>query len=442
MYQFAVSALTYFAVVADLGVTSLAVRDVARGVARPADIAGEVVMIRLTLAAGAFAAVLVLAPQLSPTHRHAVVLSILAVTLLADAYAGDWLLQADGRLGVLAAVAVGRQMIIVVFTGLLLTRGYASVERYVAVVAAAEAVGAGATAYAASHFVGLPRLTFDLRRIVRRWRRGLPFAWTFVMIQVYYATDSLLLTYLRNTRTVGIYGAAYRLPLVVIGVVSLWSTAMYPHLARRFGSTDSINRDVGSATSISIVIALALIAITAPTGSRLMPEIFGSTFASAGLPFVILMGNAALIIVSVNLMNALLAVGDERHYARAVTAGAIVNTVLNVVLIPAIGAAGAATATLAAELCVLFYMGFRIRSTMAPLDLDLRRIRRGTAAATAAAGVVLMLPSASIPALVATVVGGIVFIALALAGRVVTVDELLVWRRTEEPRVDTRRPAS
>lgn len=430
-YQFAVSALTYFSVFADLGLTSLAVRDVATRRASPRDIAGEVVVLRVTLAALAFGSLLALAPHVAPSHDTAILLSILGLTLIADALAGDWLLQAEQRLGVIALAALSRQVLIAGLTAIVLTKGFAGVEHYVIVIAAAELLLSIGTAFIAVRMTGLPRVNFRLAPLYRRWRRGLPFAWTFVMIQIYYATDSLLLAYFKSTRAVGQYAVAYRLPSVVIGVVSLWSTAVYPYLARR-GVRDvrALHSDLSRATGVSLILAAAVIAIALPDGHALMREIFGPSFGAAGPAFVILMANAAVIIVSVNLMNGLLACGDERQYAVAVTVGAVANIVLNVVLIPSMGPAGAATATLAAELIVLLYMGARLRSLMPALSIERDRVVRGLAVAMATACILLVLPGA-VPAIVEIPLGCVAFLGLALPLKVVTVDELLV-RRTSE----------
>jgi len=430
-YQFAVSALTYFSLVANLGITTLAVRDVTTNPDRARAITGDVLVIRLTFAALSFASLLVLAPYITPSHRTAIVLDILGVALIIEALTGEWLLQAYQRLGTIAIAALLRQITVGVLTALVLTVGFVGVERYAVVTVVGTVIASTMTAVAAIRVVGSPHITFSASRLYSRCRRSTPFSWSFIMIQVYYTSDYLLLGFLKNSNAVGQYGAAYRLPSIVIGVISLWSTAAYPYLVRRGAAEPTILQDyVSRTTSVALLLAAALLAITFPLGHALMLEIFGAPFAPAAPAFVILMANAGVIIASVNLMNVLLAVGDERHYAIAVTGGAVANTALNFALIPSLGTTGSATATLCAEMIVFFYMLTRARRITGPLLFDFTRLFRGLGAALMTGGILFGLHN-TLPAVGEAGIGGVTFIALALSFRVLTLDELLIWRHAE-----------
>lgn len=432
-YQFAFSALTYFSLFANLGIVTLGVRDVTANLEQGRSVAGEVAEIRVILASLSFVALLVLSPHITPTHQAAVMLDILGVTLIFDALAGDWFLQAHQRLGVVSLTAVIRQLAVAAFTVLVLTRNFEGLERYGYALVLGTAITSAITAFYAIRLGGAPVPTASVSTLFRRWRRSLPFAWSFVMIQIYYTSDSLFLGYLKGTRAVGQYGAAYRFPLIVIGVISLWTTAVYPYLTRRaVAGKAALSRDVSRATGVAIVLAVALTALIIPIGRAFMIELFGVAFAPAAPAFIILMATASVVMVSVTLMNALLAAGDERRYATAVTAGAVANTVLNVALIPSFGATGAAVATLLAELIVCLYMLRRVRAVTGPLGLDRRRIGRGVAAALLAGCALAITPSV-IPAVADLCLGAALFGGLALWLRVFTLSDVKALTRLRKP---------
>lgn len=423
-YQFAVSALAYFSLFANLGIVTLGVRDVTADLERGRLVAGEVAEIRVILATLAFAALLILSPYITPSHEAAVVLDILGVTLILDALAGDWLLQAHQRFGVVSLAAVIRQIAVAVITILVLTRNFGGLERYAFAFVVGAAIGTVLTAFRAIRLSGAPVPAVSASKLYRRWRRSIPFAWAFVMIQIYYTSDSLFLGYLKNTQVVGQYGAAYRFPLIVIGVISLWTTAVYPYLTRRVvAGREALQRDVSRATGVAIVLAVALIALILPVGRAFMVELFGAAYAPAAPAFIILMATASVVLVSVTLMNALLATGEERRYAFAVTVGAIANTVLNLALIPSFDATGAAIATLIAELIVCLYMVRRVRAVTGPLAFDRRRVGRGVAAAVIAGCALATMPS-MLPAVAELVVGAAIFAGCALWLRAVTLTDL------------------
>ncbi len=427
-YQFAFSALTYFTLLANLGVANHAVRDVSVGSHPASAIAGEVLVIRFVLAVFSYCCLLALAPYVTPSHGTAVILEIIGIALIFEAATGEWVLQATQHFGKLAVATLFRQMTAAALVFLFLTGGFVGVERYAKATVAGALVATAITAIAAIRLIGLPHLTASPRRLYGRFRRSIPFSWSVVMIQVYYTTDFLIIGALKGTKPVGQYGVAYRLPTIVISVILVWGSAAYPYLARQ-GARDvlALRAHIGRATSVALIIAASLVAITLPLGRELIVEIFGAAYAPAGTAFVILMANAGVVVASVDLVNVLLAARDERRYAIAVTVGAIVNTALNFALIPGLGIAGAATATLFAELTVFSLIITRARKVTGSLTLETRRITRGVLAAAVTCGGLFALRG-TFPAVAEAAVGAVALIGLAIAFGAITPSELRMRR--------------
>lgn len=425
IYQYAFSALTYFSLLANLGVANHAVRDLSAGSHPGREIVGEVVVIRFILAVLSYCCLLVLAPYITPSHKTALTLNILGVALIFEAVTGEWVLQATQRFSTMAVATLFRQVTAAILVFLFLTSGFLGVERYAKATVVGSLIATLIMAIAAVRLVGFPHITLSMSRLWERFKRSIPFSWSLVMIQVYYTTDFLIIGALKGTEPVGQYGVAYRLPTVVIGVILVWGSAAYPYLARH-GAKDlgALRQHISRATSVALVIAGVLVAITLPLAHALMVELFGASYAPAATAFAILMANAGIVVVSVDLVNVLLAAHDERHYAIAVTVGAIVNTALNFALIPQLGITGAATATMCAELTVFGYIVTRTRKVVGPLALDVRRVCRGLLAA-AVTCVALFAVRGAMPAVVEAAAGGLACIALAIAFRAVTIGELV-----------------
>lgn len=80
------------------------------------------------------------------------------------------------------------------------------------------------TGWAALRRHGRPIMSTDWARLRTRFRLGV----AVVMISIYYTVDSLMLGYLKDTRTVGQYSIAYKIPLAVITVAGLWGAVLFP----------------------------------------------------------------------------------------------------------------------------------------------------------------------------------------------------------------------
>ena len=226
------------------------------------------------------------------------------------------------------------------------------------------------------------------------------------MVQVYYSIDQILLGYLKGNGDVGQYAAAAKLPIVIAGFTMLWASALYPHASRVFQhDPEAVRRQLGMFTSMSIAVALALAVSFTLVAGDLMTALFGPAFGDAAGPFAILMWATAVAFVSINITHVLLAVGGERQFAVCVTVGAVLNIALNLVLIPPLGATGAAWATLAAEAMVLLVSLRQLTRRLGRMSLELRRIAGAVAATGVMAGVLLLLPEAAPVVLRLTVAG-------------------------------------
>jgi O-antigen/teichoic acid export membrane protein len=429
-YNFALSIAQYVALGADFGVTVLAIRDIAREPARARQITGEVLILQAVVAAVCFGALLALTPFIAPTDDARALLPIATATMLVtSAFTLHWALRALQEMRAVAFSELAGQIAFGALVPVLVIGGVEGAKRYAWLQLLGAAITAALTVWWMIRKAGAPLPTLDTRVLARRLWLSLPIGISFAMIKIYYSIDSVMLGYLRSIEEVGLYAVAYKLPLALIGFGTLWIAAFYPHAsALSVRDPERLRRHVGTFSSVAIVVALAL-AVGATFGADgLMPLLFGRDFGGATTPFILLTWAAAVILVSVNFGNVLLACGDERRYAIGVSAGAFANLGINAWAIPTYGMNGAACATIAAELLVLAYMVRRFRAVLGPPTLELERIARGAAASAVLAGVLIALPG-SVPVLLRLAIGAVVWLAAAVALGAVTRADLAQVRR-------------
>jgi O-antigen/teichoic acid export membrane protein len=337
---------------------------------------------------------------------------IIACFLLVSAVNLEWVLQGLQRLPAIAVSRLVGQVAFGACMPLLLAGGLAGATRY----ADANLLGLAIAALAVIVLLrrgALPLYRVRCRELSSRLVRSLPFAWSLVMIQIYYSIDTLMLGYLGNSAQVGEYGIAYRLPQSATTLIAVWVVAQYPALAARATSDrTAIAASVGLAASLGSVLALSFLLVT-PVSHSLMTELFGAAFRPAGTPFLILMANAGVILVSINFGNTLLALGDERRASLGLTLGAALNVALNFLLIPRFGPTGAACATLATEMFILVYMYRRCLRVLGPVVVAWSRLFRGLAAFAPSLLATVVL-GRLLPALIAVVIAGVLYLALSV----------------------------
>jgi len=431
--NFAIGIAVYFGIPANFGITIMGIRDVAKEPERAAEIASEVLGIRLLLGVALTLAMVLLTPVLTLDARTSDVLPVAAATILVSAVGTEWILLGRQRT---LLVGIGRfvgQGVYMVAILMFLRGGTHGAALFCWFTVASILVTAGVNQGSLWRDIGPPRASFDLARLRRRAKQALPFGVAVIAVQLYFSIDSIMLGYLAGSTAVGEYTVAYKIPLALYGVLNLWSALLYPQSARLVREQPGVLRaQVDSFTSLGLGLALPLAAGATMLGSEFVTVLFGDSYAPAGTPFVLLTWALAIAIVTVSFGAALAAGGDEKRYAWGVALGALLNIVVNLWAIPAFGTTVAAAATIASEALVVIYMVRRYRVVVGPVSLAWERLLRAAAATLLMVVMLALLPDA-VPVLVRLVLGAVGYVAAAIGLGAVRMSEITALRASRKP---------
>lgn len=201
------------------------------------------------------------------------------------------------------------------------------------------------------------RSNLDLSSVFRRVSREMPrremltfnFA-TIVFVfflSTFYHVDVLTLRAFRPEAEVGYYKAA----LVIAGFLWLAPTAVQDVMVQsvsehwREGATDRINRISNQTTRYSFLFTALLAIGIAALADPFIPLYFGSEFRPAIRPFVILLPGTVGFAIARPIYAITQAKGQMRPLVVVTGVLAVLNLLLNVLLVPRFGTTGAAVAT-------------------------------------------------------------------------------------------------
>jgi O-antigen/teichoic acid export membrane protein len=303
----------------------------------------------LTALGGAVACgALALAPGARPSDIHAQQLAILAVATLATAggSTGAFFLMGCGQFGRFAAMRSGAPWL---YAALLATAWAVTgltVTRAAAIWVVSEAVPATLLLAMAVRDAGLARPSLrvirDLSRFgVRVWVGGMSF---FLNARV----DQVITGLIASEATLGVYAVAVNGSEVLFYLPGSVATALLPAVARRAGP-EGVTPTLRAFRAVALVTA-CLSVLAAALGPPLIPVVFGAAYAGSVAPFLWLLpsalGYAAMTVFSYVLLASLYPGLASLGPAIALVTG----VVLDLLLIPADGASGAAVAASAALL--------------------------------------------------------------------------------------------
>ena len=181
-----------------------------------------------------------------------------------------------------------------------------------------------------------------------------PLSFGFMAGWLYIYIDSILLGYFNFITENGWYGAASRIAIASIIPANLVVKSFYPLMSNFFiSSTEKLKRAFDYLMQAMIFLAFPIVTASFALASNLIPYVYGRDFIPAVLPFQIL-----IVVVALNFINypyaIMLIISDhQKKNFYIMLAGAIFNTVLDILLIPAYGIYGVVTVTLSSSILVL-----------------------------------------------------------------------------------------
>ena len=193
------------------------------------------------------------------------------------------------------------------------------------------------------------------------WRgilqRAMPLGMSIILIQVYYRINIVMLSFMTDDRTVGLYGAASDPVFLMSGAAGLAATAFLPTVARAYHEgREKVEAILNQTTATLVTLGVPLGVGGTLLAKDIISTLYGTQFLGSVLGFQILIWSTLIIFVSVNYGTPLIACDHHNRYLLGVGVGALTNITLNLVLIPRLGLLGACVTTVSTELIVLIYM--------------------------------------------------------------------------------------
>ena len=355
-YEFANSIISYFLIIANLGIISYGSREMARirdSKKLRNKLAKELLVINFTSTCFAYLVMLIAIFSIRPLSNYRQLLIVLGLRVLFSMFNMEWLYQAFEDYEYIAFRSIVFQVL-----SLIALFVFVKTDKDVIIYAIINTVALSGTGIC--NFIHSKKY-IDLREKISlnlkvHLRSVLIFFGMSVSVSLYTALDTSMIGFLTNDASVGYYTTANRINRLVLTVVSAAVSVLSPRISYLIATeTNDDSWLCLFQKSLSFVICFSV------------PCIFGLFILS---PQLILYLCGEDFIPSIKLMRMLVPVifiwslasvvgatilsplRKEKYMLYAQVSGAVVNMILNFILIRLLGVFGAVIATLIAEGCV------------------------------------------------------------------------------------------
>lgn len=430
-----------FVFLADLGLSSYAVREIARwrtapdGIARASALYANLLALRVLLGlltGGVIVSVAILTDR-PLVMVGAIAINVLSLLLYGIQGSSNAVLSGFERLDVAAGANVLNQFTFVILGGVALWLGFG----YYGLVISA-LLGVAVMTYV--YWQSVRRLGVRVGRVdVKTWvpllRASLPFGLIALALGLSYKFDSFLLTLTRGDAETGYYNAAYNLVFSAVMFSNVLNTALYPSLAREaMNSTEHLPRIYERALRYLLLVSLPMAVGISALAHQIVPALFKDGFAPAIPALQIVIWVVPLMYASEFLGYVVIINGNEHAAMRSVLISTTINVTLNLILIPWLGFIAAAGMTVVTEMVLVGQYAWLLRAQLR--QMNWQPALRAVFSTVVMGALVLLLRQVSW--LIVAPLGALVYGGLLLALGVVGGEEwrfVMKLRRGAESRV-------
>lgn len=173
---------------------------------------------------------------------------------------------------------------------------------------------------------------------------------------IYTHLDMVMLGFMKSDEDVGYYNAAIKIKTILVSIVTSLGTVLLPRASYyvEYSLLDDFRRITKKALNFVFLLSVPLLIFFILFATQGIYFLSGSAYAGSIVPMQVIMPTLVLIGISnITGIQILVPTGREIIVLYSEIAGAVVDVIINMILIPKMASVGAAIGTVAAEMVVL-----------------------------------------------------------------------------------------
>ena len=353
--NFATSVVSYFSMIAMLGVPTYGVRACAQVRDNREELSRtvqEILLINIIMGSIMYAFYFLALWNVPRLRSDATLFYVMSTTIFFNVIGVEWLYKGLEQYSYITA-----RSIVFKFIGLLLMFILVKAkEDYVIYGAITIVAGVGSNIL---NFFNL-RKYIDLRPVgqyclQRHLKAVMVFFLMSVATTIYTTLDTVMLGFMKDDIEVGYYTAAVKVKTILVSFVTALSTVLLPRVSYyvEHSLQEEFIKVSRKALNFVVVAAVPVTIYFILYAQEAILLLSGKDFGNAVLPMQIIMPTVLFIgITNVLGIQILVPLGKEKLVFYSVLIGAIVDLIINIICIPQMASAGAALGTVIAELAV------------------------------------------------------------------------------------------
>lgn len=359
-FAIAFASITLF--LADIGIASVLIRDVARDKARTQKYLANSAFLKIILAAVTLVSTAAIGFALNYPLSTMQIVLVISASLIIVSFSSiiGSILQAYEVMEYLSLGSIIYNLTMLICALLAIYSGM-DVYGFSYVYLISSIIILGYYVVVALRKIPLPKWDIDFALWKYIVKEAIPFGLSLVFVRIYYYIDTVMISLMISNpnEAMGWYNAAYRMVLVLAFIPVTFLGSMYPIMSNFYVTSDKYLGFIFERSfKYLMIIAIPIGVGTTILGNQLILLIYGPDFAPSAIALQILIWSEVLIFLNAVFGNLFNSINRQGIVAKQTILATALNIILNLVLIPKysyVGASAATVATQAFAFCFLLY---------------------------------------------------------------------------------------
>ena len=371
-FTFALAFISLFTAFADLGISTITTREIARDKEKEFP---SLLSLKLVLSIGTLVLICIGSFFITTDPIIRGIIWILGIYILANGFSGiiNAFFQARQRMEYEAWARI-LQAMVVTGAGFFVLYNFPSVQNLSLAYLLASLI-ALIFILLLFHFK-IYHLRLDFNKNI--WRNTLLMSWPLalggMMNSICSNTDSIMMGYLGQIIQTGWYNAAQRITAVALIPAGLIAASFFPALSKLLGeSKEKLQKGWNSFMEIMVFLSVPLVIGGITLAPKIIDLVYDPSYSPSVLAFQILIIGTGIGILNIPFAHALVVSNQQKKVFWIIFFSAILNVILNLILIPGYSLYGAAMASLIAGFLMFsLFFSFTLKFTkIQPISLKL-----------------------------------------------------------------------
>jgi O-antigen/teichoic acid export membrane protein len=368
---FAISFTSLFLILADMGVTTLVVREVARNKERGPEYVGNTATLKLFLSIFTFLVISISVSFINVPFDTRFLIYLIGARSIFENMGGFFgaVFKAYEKMKYIMICEIIEKVFLLSLCFVLLRKGYGLISVGILYLFSGILYFLLNMGFVYRKFLK-PSYQIDSRFWSKSLKEAIPLAVVALISMVYYHTDIVMLGKIKGEEVAGWYGVSYHLFFALATIPGAFLSAIFPVLSRLFKeSGELLNRAFQKSFKVLIGAGIPTSVGTFLLSEKIILFLFGPQYQhsiaalrilSLLIVFSYLNGLASYFLTSIN---------RQALTAKVIAATTGINVFLNFILIPRYSYRGAAYATVVSEILFLAFIFLSVRKKIPSISL-------------------------------------------------------------------------